>query len=156
MSAYAYAQAASAKCEVHYQDSKTWTFSEFVVSLSCYPWHCFMAYIEIMAGADLFQQGYNAGFYDGLYQKLNDPANTALDGFEQAYWWRGGYTVGFKCGREYRLARWAATLLREQDEAKHLKEQRRLKQKQSSVVGFLFWSLIDTLAHLTQFFKAVW
>lgn len=107
-----------------------------------------MAYLFLPDGSDFFKEAYNVGFQDGMCERPQDKENTALEGFDAWYEWDGGYIVGYKCGREYRLARYACRVLREQGRAQHEKEQRRLKQKHSSVFWFIVWSIAERWARV--------
>lgn len=97
-----------------------------------------MAYIEVPAGTDVFQMGYQVGFQDGLSERPEDTQNLALEAHRDWFMWNGGYTVGYKCGREYRLAYGASRLLLEQETAKYARAQQRQLKKSSSVF-WLIW-----------------
>ena len=116
-----------------------------------------MAWIEVPAGEDMFQHGYTVGFQDGLCERQQDPHNMALTEQQEWFFWSGGYDTGYKCGREYRLAQYATRMLSEQDLAKHEQEQRRLKQKHSSIAWFGVERTASfqedfQLGHFVQFF----
>lgn len=104
----------------------------------------------------MFLAGYQLGFQNGLCQQVEDPQNLALTARRDQFMWSGGYSTGYKCGREYRLAQWASRLMLDQELANHAKEQRRLRQKHGSVFWFVFWSIGETVSRCTQLVKAVW
>ena len=104
----------------------------------------------------MFQQGYNTGFQNGLCQQTNDPVNHALTRERDIFMWEGGYDVGFKAGREFRLAKKASETMLAYRTAQEAREQQRLKQKHSSVFWFLVWSLAETITRLVQSIKAIW